>query len=556
MNQKKNTKMILILIIILSIVILVGGCLFLFLGTDLLKNDKDLFFKYAMQLGDSKQGMIENSLTQYMDKKNQTPYSNQGSFKIEVTSKNQQQYESLKDFDITFSGQVDKQNSKNLQEISFNYSDSVKFPINYKQIGNTIGLQTDYVGSKFVAVETDKLNNLSASETNVAGGTISGVQQIEKITQIPLTAEELVEIQNRYVGAINEQLNEEKFSKVEELDRNGYRLTLTGEELKNILVKLLETLKNDQTTLEKINEYLKAQRNSASITVRDIEQQIEELNNNTDLGSETIEITIYEKNRKVTAILVKTNNIIIDIEKENTNKELSYHITLKPDTASEETQVTLDIAYTDISDNQKIKETYTFGYKTPELEAKYIFENNVDFTVTNNIEDFTEENTMLLTNYEPEQVSSFLQAATQRISQVNEQQMEQLGLEVGQNPLLVGIINPLLEISIQSSAISTIGKSNLSQEEIESFNQKFELYQSTNLQGVTVKGLLSTISLNNETKENQQIKEINFNGEEYEATEQNIAFIKEDVATEKSYRVEFEKDSNTGIIYRAVINEK
>lgn len=556
MNQKKNTKIILILIIILSIVILVGGCLFLFLGTDLLKNDKDLFFKYAMQLGDSKQGMIENSLTQYMDKKNQTPYSNQGSFKIEVTSKNQQQYESLKDFDITFSGQVDKQNSKNLQEISFNYSDSVKFPINYKQIGNTIGLQTDYVGSKFVAVETDKLNNLSASETNVAGGTISGVQQIEKITQIPLTAEELVEIQNRYVGAINEQLNEEKFSKVEESDRNGYRLTLTGEELKNILVKLLETLKNDQTTLEKINEYLKAQRNSASITVRDIEQQIEELNNNTDLGSETIEITIYEKNRKVTAILVKTNNIIIDIEKENTNKELSYHITLKPDTASEETQVTLDIAYTDISDNQKIKETYTFGYKTPELEAKYIFENNVDFTVTNNIEDFTEENTMLLTNYEPEQVSSFLQAATQRISQVNEQQMEQLGLEVGQNPLLVGIINPLLEISIQSSAISAIGKSNLSQEEIESFNQKFELYQSTNLQGVTVKGLLSTISLNNETKENQQIKEINFNGEEYEATEQNIAFIKEDVATEKSYRVEFEKDSNTGIIYRAVINEK
>ena len=556
MNQKKNTKIILILIIILSIVILVGGCLFLFLGTDLLKNDKDLFFKYAMQLGDSKQGMIENSLTQYMNKKNQTPYSNQGSFKIEVTSKNQQQYESLKDFDITFSGQVDKQNSKKLQEISFNYSDSVKFPINYKQIGNTIGLQTDYVGSKFVAVETDKLNNLSASETNVAGGTISGVQQIEKITQIPLTAEELVEIQNRYVGAINEQLNEEKFSKVEELDRNGDRLTLTGEELKNILVKLLETLKNDQTTLEKINEYLKAQRNSASITVRDIEQQIEELNNNTDLGSETIEITIYEKNRKVTAILVKTNNIIIDIEKENTNKELAYHITLKPDTASEETQVTLDIAYTDISDNQKIKETYTFGYKTPELEAKYIFENNVDFTVTNNIEDFTEENTMLLTNYEPEQVSSFLQAATQRISQVNEQQMEQLGLEVGQNPLLVGIINPLLEISIQSSAISTIGKSNLSQEEIESFNQKFELYQSTNLQGVTVKGLLSTISLNNETKENQQIKEINFNGEEYEATEQNIAFIKEDVATEKSYRVEFEKDSNTGIIYRAVINEK
>lgn len=556
MNQKKSKKIVLILIIIMSIIILIGGGLFLFLGTDLFKNDKELFFKYASQIGDSKQGIIENSLKQYIEKKNQTPYSNQGRFKIEVTSQNQQQYESLKDFDITFSGQVDKPNSKNLQEISLNYSDSVKFPINYKQIGNTIGLQTDYVGSKFIAVETDKLNNLSSSETDVIVGILGGAKQIEKMTKIPLTAEELIQIQNKYVGVLNEQLSIDKFAKVEESNRNGYKLSLSGEELKNTLVKLLETLKNDQTTLEKINEYLKAQKNSASITASDIEEQIEEINSSTDLDNETIEITIYEKNRKVTAISIKTNNIIINFEKENSNKELVYHIILKPVTDAEEAQVTLDIAYTNISDLQKMKETYTFGYKTPELESKYIFENNVDFTVTNNIEEFTNENTMILTNYEPEQVSSFLQAVNQRISQVNQQQMNQLGLELDQNPLFIGIINPLLEISIESTAISAMGKNNLSQEEIESFNQKFELYQSTNLKGVTVKGLLSTISLNNETQEDTQITEINFNGEEYEASEQNIAFIKEDVDTEKSYRVEFEKDNNTGIIYRAVINEK
>ena len=52
------------------------------------------------------------------------------------------------------------------------------------------------------------------------------------------------------------------------------------------------------------------------------------------------------------------------------------------------------------------------------------------------------------------------------------------------------------------------------------------------------------------------IKEINFKGEEYEASEQNIAFIKEDIDMEKNYRVEFEKDQDTGIIYRVVINEK
>ena len=35
------------------------------------------------------------------------------------------------------------------------------------------------------------------------------------------------------------------------------KLTLNGEELKNVLVKLMETLKNDQTTLDTINGYIK-----------------------------------------------------------------------------------------------------------------------------------------------------------------------------------------------------------------------------------------------------------------------------------------------------------
>ena len=56
--------------------------------------------------------------------------------------------------------------------------------------------------------------------------------------------------------------------------------------------------------------------------------------------------------------------------------------------------------------------------------------------------------------------------------------------------------------------------------------------------------------------EQNEIKEINYNGEEYEASEQNITLIKGEIDTEKSYRVEFEKDQDTGLIYRAVINEK
>lgn len=97
----------------------------------------------------------------------------------------------------------------------------------------------------------------------------------------------------------------------------------------------------------------------------------------------------------------------------------------------------------------------------------------------------------------------------------------------------------------------------ISEEEVATFNEKFEMYESTNLQGVTVKGLLSTIQLNNESQEdNRKIKEIHFDGEEYDVTDQNITLLKSSVETETAYRVEFERDENTGIIYRVVINKK
>ena len=88
------------------------------------------------------------------------------------------------------------------------------------------------------------------------------------------------------------------------------------------------------------------------------------------------------------------------------------------------------------------------------------------------------------------------------------------------------------------------------------FNQKFELYQSTNTKGATVKGLLTTIQNNNETEGNYKIEEINVDGEEYEVTEQNITYLKSSINVDDAYRVEFEKDSNTGLIYRAVINKR
>lgn len=567
MNQKKNTKILLILIIIIVIIILAGVGILVF-ATDIFKSDKEMFFKYMADIGDPKKGFIDEELKQYFEKKNNTPYNDEGEFSVNISSDNEQKkFENVNNFNISFSGQVDTANSKAAQNISLNYSNDVKFPINYKQIENKIGLQTKYVGSKFVAIETEKLNKFSEDLDDVESyGEM--VDKLQKMEKVELTEDEKSHIKDTYITVINQQLEKDKFSKVKESDMSGYKLSLTGTDLQNVLVKLLETLKNDQTTVDKLNEYLKIQKNSAKITASQIDDAIKSIKDDTDFSDKNFEIAVYQKNRDVCKLVIETTEGTIAIEKkiEGNQQNIDVSYEMKEDKKS---KISFSANFENLESLQNIKENYELIMSLPEVAEsstttdvdsevvvyKYNFSNDVNFTDSATVEDFSSDNSLMLTDYDSDQVSSFLNAVVERISEVNEQQMGQLGLEASENPI-VNII-PSIGLYLGNMNVLNQVNSNMSEAEINNFNQKFEAYESTNLKGVTVKGLLSTISLNNQSEEtSNEIKEINYNGEEYEASEQNITLIKGEIDTEKSYRVEFEKDQDTGLIYRAVINEK
>lgn len=567
MNQKKNTKILLILIIIIVIIILAGVGILVF-ATDIFKSDKEMFFKYMADIGDPKKGFIDEELKQYFEKKNNTPYNDEGEFSVNISSDNEQKkFENVNNFNISFSGQVDTANSKAAQNISLNYSNDVKFPINYKQIENKIGLQTKYVGSKFVAIETEKLNKFSEDLDDVESyGEM--VDKLQKMGKVELTEDEKSHIKDTYITVINQQLEKDKFSKVKESDMSGYKLSLTGTDLQNVLVKLLETLKNDQTTVDKLNEYLKIQKNSAKITASQIDDAIKSIKDDTDFSDKNFEIAVYQKNRDVCKLVIETTEGTIAIEKkiEGNQQNIVVSYEMKEDKKS---KISFSANFENLESLQNIKENYELIISSPEVTEsstttdvdsevvvyKYNFSNDVNFTDSATVEDFSSDNSLMLTDYDSDQVSSFLNAVVERISEVNEQQMGQLGLEASENPI-VNII-PSIGLYLGNMNVLNQVNSNMSEAEINNFNQKFEAYESTNLKGVTVKGLLSNISLNNQSEEtSNEIKEINYNGEEYEASEQNITLIKGEIDTEKSYRVEFEKDQDTGLIYRAVINEK
>lgn len=546
MRQKRNSKIILIAIILLVILILIAGGIYAYFATDIFKSNKELFFKYVTQMGGEEEGFIEANLKEYFEKKKNTPYINEGSLSVNVTDPdNQEQFENINNMNVTFDGQVDTTNSQLLQDISINYSDRVKFPFSFKQIGNTIGIQTKYVGSKYIAVDKDELQNTEES-----------FEKLEEFSNVTVTQEDLRHIKDTYYNVLNQQLQDSNFSKIEEANSKGYRLTLTGEELKNITVKLLETLKNDQSTLDKMNEYLKIYKNSAKVTTSDIDDLIKDINNNSEIDGKNIEITVYQEKQKTLKLMIKIDKeATIQIEKNITGNSQQYNILLEISQEDAAMKINLSANYSGVQSLQSITENYDLNIELENFVSyRYNFINNIDFSDSINIETFSNNNSMLLNDYEEEQVASFMQAVKQRLEEINKKQMTELGLEENENPLQYAIP----QLGIYASALNAVNTNNISEEEVATFNSKFENYESTNLQGVTVKGLLSTIQLNNESQEDdgRKIKEIHFDGQEYEVTDQNIILLKSSVETETAYRVEFERDEDTGLIYRAVINKK
>lgn len=574
MNQHKSKKVIIILIIILILLIGCSGLAYAYFATDFFKTDKQLFLKYATQVIDTEEGFLDSNLIQYFNKKDNTPYSNIGNFNVNIEGPDEEKIRYTNNMDITFSGKVDNPNSNLVQDISINYSNDIKLPFSLKKIGNTVGiLQSNYVSKKYIISNINKLEDL-----NISGSLISiqsateNVNKIGKISSAQISEEDIEHIKNDYLGFLIENLSDSAFGKVNENGKKGYKLNLNTNQLKDIAIKLLEKLKNDNNTLDKLNEYFEINKNSNKITPTSIENIITKLNNVSD--NEEFVINIYPEDGRVSKIQFENKDINIGIEKIKSQDELQYKISMEIlKEQQKEEAIFISVNYSGLSSLQNVKEDYKIGLdfevdnidEISQYSYNYNLENEVTFQETLKIEDFEKDNSFNLNDLNEEQKNNILTSIFQRLVAVNKKQMEKLGLTENENPL-INIIPNFGMNKISNNNLEDETMREIEEAEIATFNAKLELYQGTNISGATVKGLLTVIANINELNEDEEnyeeekredlIKEINLNGKEYQVNKQTLALMKEEIAIEDYFKVEFEKYEDTGKIYRVVINKK
>lgn len=501
-DRGKGTKMVrnIIIIVLILIIILLGLFACLYFMTDIFKTNKQVFFEQFAKIFDKENGFIETSLSEYENKKMQTPYENKGEFYADMNMEDIGMPEDiakvLDDFKLEFSGKTDKANNKAEQNINIHYSDDVEWPMIYCHNGDFYGIQTDTVSEKYVTIENNNLKELVEKLGTQNTSQVPDKFEISTDTKtIEFTDEEKSTLRDKYLSILNEKLQDEQFNKEKNDTGTIYTLTITYNDFKDLCVELLKTLQTDEITKGKINDYI-GQNIFNDKVFETLISNVEK----SESKEGNIVVSLQETNSELSNILVDFGDVQVNISKNKTDSELKYNIELTgKNLDTDEMKLYFNANYSGMDNLQKVSENYQLGIEISNegqsMEYVYNIENTTNFVESVDIDDLSEDNSIILNDYDTETLQNFMSALGQRIVDVNTDQMEQLGFEYG-NPMLYLFPGTALVYNIMQEAQNTVDNTDMSNMEITAFNNQFLKYEGTQ-KGTRVKALIQEIQANN-----------------------------------------------------------
>lgn len=431
--KKKIALTLLIVVILLGI-----GGVYAYFATNAFKTDKELFFSYMTS--DWLSDLKDENLKEYIKKQENNAYTNKGSIALEVQddgSISDETLQMIKNSKITFEGKTD--NSKKIAEqtLTMELAQGINIPVKVRRDGETLGIQSNLLNTKFIAVRNENLKNL-LERLGADAEDVPDKIDFEKST---FTESEIKELKEKYFSILDENLDEELFSKEKENDQTIIKLSMTEEKAKDVLIKIFQTIRDDETLLKKF---------SGVIDKDDLKQQIDDLVDELkDIEPDektTFEMKISVKSKKVEKIEMNikedeniTANILIEnsenkvsikvydegdsilelqIEKETNGNDVTYKIDVKTDLDTEladqeKAEIHLTVQYKNLATLDNVEENYelklsTQDYYESNTDLKLNYTNVKQFSSNIEIEGINGENAITLNDATDDEIDELL----------------------------------------------------------------------------------------------------------------------------------------------------
>ena len=468
---KKKGIIIAIVIIILLIVIAVGGVM-LYLFTDLFKSNQTLFLKYIDQTIQGMKYETNDQTKDIIEAQKENPYQIKGTLNFDYDGSENKQAEILKQIKVELETNANGQEEKTYTKASVLYQNQNLFNLEYANSNNIYALKSDEIVTAFIGVRNENLKVLAQKLGMQDNSNIpDSITPIDYEDLLNISEEEKQHISDTYLPVIVNNIEKSKYSKQSnipitkegvEYNTTAYRLDLTSEDIANISVKLLETLKQDSITLNFIATKAKILNLPEEYTqvnnlTKQIDEQIKKIEDSEKSPENGVSIVVYEEKGQtvLTEIIVK-NNVKFTLYASNTNQKNSIYVMAENlSTSNDYNTIEMQVTQTKTAkqtnteilvnkDNDKGLEIYLTNEGLPSDEKvtttceinyndgndKYIanYEQEINFNEENEIISLDNTNCAILNDYPTDQLSLLIVLIDQQIQNVMNQKMQAVGI--------------------------------------------------------------------------------------------------------------------------------
>ena len=582
----RSKKILIIVIIIIAILAISGGLLaYLFVATDTFKSDKELFAKYMSQNVETLQ-KLENSQTVqiYKNLANEDKYESNINIKM-TYSEGGEVSNPINNLAANLDIQKDAENEYFYADGQILFDEEEYLEAEVIKDKELYGMRFPDVAKQFVSIKEDE--NLENVANNIGIDTITletTMDIIDGTTQINeemISQDELEELKEKYSNIITEAIFNGTFSNSKKsmityndntIKTNAYTVSLTSEQVENLLVQILNNLKTETVIVENIEDESFEEKIDEQIKVLSEEQEVP-----------AIKITVYEQNQNTirTVVEIGLDKIIIENTEENgelkskiqiskisSDKTDVYNIELTKKTMENQENISLtaniekeeNYTLSFVSEMQftenDIELSLTASYKKDILVASIELNNEVslgnDFEKT---ETLSESNNIVLNELEEERRKNIIDILKTNIPLKVEQRLELLSDALG-------IKN--------NETDETVPEYEMTQVEINKFNAKFEFYTGNEVSPENVKSLLEIVENNfgnceikpvDDQENTDEIDEedikyiIKLNIERDNTDEDAIAQVLEKISDDKKYKISISYKEENQLIDYILIEE-
>lgn len=547
----RNKKILTIVIVFIVVLCITGGVLaYLFLTTSAFKSDKEMFLEYFSQ----NIQMLNNMKSSGTYKQILDEETFESNTEIKVSNSRGGEISSpLNDLSMTINMQKDNANRYSYTDAQLLFKDEEYLEVELIEDQDLSGIRfTDVVKQFITKREEDETGKIPVS--------------IEEI----ISEEEITSIKEKCVNIIKQELENATYSKIKNtmitynnntIKTNAYTVTLTQDQVGNIILTILENLKTDEIILQKAEMF------GITNLGEEIDKLIDDLSDYENIHE--MKITVYEQNDILIRTIVEYagNTITLENSVENNSQKIKLQVSYpnfdkvveqnleitKTITDNEETY-NISIELIDGEDTKTINFTnqltineqniiintqaqYTQGIETTTITAI----NNTN--LVDNIENkfiLDESNNAILTDYDETTRETVINLLKENVPKVFENRINLLSE-------LLGFKQPEEQEPTEPGEMTQV--------EINRFNAKFEFYTGQSVTAENVKTLLDVVKDNLGNVEITQIGEVTEDMDEEDIKENIKLIIEKDKTNQELIQQVLEKIDddtkyNVEIVYK------